>query len=292
MNYKQSYQNYLQQFEFVLQNYCTNEPKLSKKLSEAMQYSLTAGGKRIRPVIALATCQTLGGNADRVLNGALALEMVHTYSLIHDDLPCMDNDDFRRGKSSCHKAFDEATAVLAGDGLLTEAFAFAAKAEDISPEAKLSAISVLAQCAGVKGMIGGQIIDISSEGKEISYEKLLKLYAMKTGALIVAAAKIGCILAGAADKLEFAEKYAQNVGLAFQIVDDILDKTADEKVLGKPLHSDEKNNKTTYLSFKGIEESKKIVVDLSNQAKECIDKIGEDGTFLKQMADYLAIREN
>lgn len=262
------------------------------RVGDAMLYSLGIGGKRIRPILMVEFYRLCGGNSSGIYNFAVALEMIHTYSLIHDDLPCMDNDDFRRGKPSCHKAFDEATAVLAGDGLLTEAFAFAAKAEGFDADAKLSAISVLAECAGVKGMIGGQIIDIINEGKEISREKLLKLYAMKTGALIVAAAKIGCILANATNKISFAETYAKNIGLAFQIVDDILDVTGDEASLGKPLHSDEKNNKTTFLTFCGLDESKKTVADLTAQAKECIDKIGANGEFLKQLADYLAIREN
>ena len=268
-----------------------SDPDYSR-VGDAMLYSLGIGGKRIRPILMLEFYRLCGGKEEGICNFAVALEMIHTYSLIHDDLPCMDNDDFRRGKPSCHKAFDEATAVLAGDGLLTEAFNFAAKADIADKDAKLAAITVLAECAGVKGMIGGQIIDIQNEGKEISREKLLKLYSMKTGALIVAAAKIGCILAGASDKISLAETYARNVGLAFQIVDDILDATGDEATLGKPLHSDEKNNKTTFLTFCGIDESKKTVTDLTLQAKYCIDKIGDNGEFLKEMADYLAIREN
>lgn len=268
-----------------------NDPDFSR-VGDAMLYSLGIGGKRIRPILMTEFYNLCGGKSKGIYNFAVALEMIHTYSLIHDDLPCMDNDDFRRGKPSCHKAFDEATAVLAGDGLLTEAFAYAAKAEDIEDSAKLAAISVLAECAGVKGMIGGQIIDILNEGKEISREKLLKLYSMKTGALIVAAAKIGCILANATDKISYAETYAKNIGLAFQIVDDILDVTGDEAALGKPLHSDEKNNKTTFLTFCGLEESKRTVADLTKQAKECIDNIGANGEFLKKMADYLAVREN
>ncbi len=263
-----------------------------KRVAEAMLYSLEIGGKRIRPVLMLEFYKLCGGKAKGIYNFALALEMIHTYSLIHDDLPCMDNDDFRRGKPSCHKAYDEATAVLAGDGLLTEAFLFAAKAEEIESERIVAAIKVLAECAGVSGMIGGQIIDIENEGKQVNKELLLKLYSMKTGALIKAAAKIGCILAGADDKLPIAEKYAENIGLAFQIIDDILDATGDEAALGKPLHSDEKNNKCTFVTLYGIEDSRKTVDELTTDAKRCIDEIGGDGEFLKEMADYLAIRNN
>ena len=262
------------------------------RVTNAMLYSLKIGGKRIRPVLMAEFYSLCGGRGEGIYNFAVALEMIHTYSLIHDDLPCMDNDDFRRGKPSCHKAFDEATAVLAGDGLLTEAFSFAAKAEGIDDASKIKAISVLAECAGVHGMIGGQVIDIQNEGKQISREKLLKLYAMKTGALIIAAAKIGCILANAEDKVPLAIQYAKNVGLAFQIVDDILDATGDEALLGKPLHSDAKNNKTTFLTFIGLEESRNTVSKLTDEAKSCVDKIASDGEFLKQMADYLAIRNN
>ncbi len=275
-------------FEKAVNN---TDPDYSR-VSEAMLYSLKIGGKRIRPILMLEFYRLCGGKEEGIYNFAVALEMIHTYSLIHDDLPCMDNDDFRRGKPSCHKAFDEATAVLAGDGLLTEAFSFASKAEGISDSLKIKAISVLAECAGLFGMIGGQMIDIENEGKKISREKLLKLYAMKTGALIKAAAKIGCILADAEEKLPYAEQYAENVGLAFQIVDDILDATGDEALLGKPLHSDEKNNKTTFLTFCGLEESNNTVNVLTEKAKNCVDKIGENGEFLKQMADYLVIRKN
>lgn len=280
------------EFKAYFEDAVFNKDPDYSRVGDAMLYSLGIGGKRIRPILMLEFYRLCGGKEQGIYNFAVALEMIHTYSLIHDDLPCMDNDDFRRGKPSCHKAYDEATAVLAGDGLLTEAFAFASKANIADAEAKIAAINVLAECAGVKGMIGGQIIDIQNEGKNISKEKLLKLYAMKTGALIVAAAKIGCILAGANNKIELAETYAKNIGLAFQIVDDILDATGDEALLGKPLHSDEKNNKTTFITFCGIEESKKTVAALTDGAKDCINKIGGNGEFLKQMADYLAIREN
>ncbi len=263
-----------------------------KRVADAMLYSLEIGGKRIRPILMLEFYHLCGGKGNGVYNFAVALEMIHTYSLIHDDLPCMDNDDFRRGKPSCHKAFNEATAVLAGDGLLTEAFLFASKAEDIDSDKKIKALRVLSECAGVSGMIGGQIIDIENEGKQISKELLLKLYSMKTGALIKAAAKIGCILAGAEDKLNFAEQYAENIGLAFQIIDDILDYTGDEALLGKPVHSDQRNEKCTFVTLCGIEKSREKARELTIDAKKCIDEIGGNGEFLKDLADYLVIRNN
>ncbi len=262
------------------------------RVKDAMLYSLQIGGKRIRPILMVEFYKLCGGEAEGIYNFAVALEMIHTYSLIHDDLPCMDNDDFRRGKPSCHKAFDEATAVLAGDGLLTEAFALASRADGIASENIVKAINVLAVCAGVSGMIGGQIVDIQNEGRQLSIETLKKLYLLKTGALIKAAAKIGCILAGCEDKCEYAEKYAENLGLAFQIVDDILDFCGDEAVLGKPVGSDEKNNKCTFVTLCGIDESRRVVEELTREAKFCVGKIGTNGEFLKDMADYLAIRDN
>ena len=263
-----------------------------KRVADAMLYSLEIGGKRIRPILMLEFYKLCGGKGEGIYNFAAALEMIHTYSLIHDDLPCMDNDDFRRGKPSCHKAFDEATAVLAGDGLLTEAFLVASKAEGIEPERKIAAIKVLAETAGVGGMIGGQIIDIENEGKKLTRELLLKLYSMKTGALIRAAATIGCILAGADDKIGFANQYAENVGLAFQIVDDILDATGDEALLGKPINSDVKNDKCTFVTLCGLKESRETAQRLTDAAKACIDEFNGDGEFLKELANYLAVRNN
>ncbi len=292
INFKETLKNYVKEVNNQFEKVINTDDRDYSRVTEAMLYSLSIGGKRIRPIIMLEFYKLCGGKALGIYNFAVALEMIHTYSLIHDDLPCMDNDDFRRGKPSCHKAFDEATAVLAGDGLLTEAFHYASKAEGIEDSLKIKAISVLAECAGVSGMIGGQIIDIQNEGKPITKEKLLKLYAMKTGALILSAAKIGCILAGREDKLPFAEKYAKNIGLAFQIVDDILDVTGDEEVLGKPINSDAKNNKTTFVTFSSITESKAIVDKLTVEAKKSIDEIGNNGEFLKELAEYLANREN
>ena len=263
---------------------------LYKSVVSAMRYSAQNGGKRIRPILLLEFYKLCGGQGLNAVNFALALEMIHTYSLIHDDLPCMDDDDFRRGKPSCHKAYGENIAVLAGDGLLTEAFNYAASTENIPDRLIVKAIKKLAGHAGVDGMIGGQVIDIENEGGPVTAELLREMYALKTGGLIKAAAAIGCILADREDLVPLAEKYAESVGLAFQIVDDILDIEGDQAQLGKPLHSDDKNEKTTLISVYGIDKCRTIINELTAEAKYCIDSFGGDCTFLKQLADYLAGR--
>lgn len=261
-----------------------------KTVIDAMRYSAENGGKRIRPILLLEFYKLCGGKSDYAINFAVALEMIHTYSLIHDDLPCMDDDDFRRGKPSCHKAYGENIAVLAGDGLLTEAFEYASATKNIPDRLVIKAINKLAVCAGVRGMVGGQVIDIENEGKPVNAELLREMYSLKTGALIKAAASIGCILADREDLVPAAEEYAESVGLSFQIVDDILDIEGDQTKLGKPLHSDDKNEKTTLISVYGIDKCKTIVNELTANAKQCVDKFGGDGIFLKQLADYLAGR--
>ncbi len=259
-------------------------------LTDAMSYSLTVGGKRIRPILLLAFYKLCGGTDNAALPFALALEMIHTYSLIHDDLPCMDDDDFRRGKPSCHKAFSENLAVLAGDGLLTDAFRVASEC-NLPAYRVVKAINILASLSGINGMIGGQVIDICSEGKAVTEEILIDMYRLKTGALIKAAASIGCVLAGKEEYLSLAEQYAESIGLSFQITDDILDVKSTAEVLGKPINSDLKNKKTTYASLYGIEECERRVVELTSKAKKAIDGISDDGEFLKNLADYLAKRD-
>ncbi len=258
-------------------------------LTDAMLYSLTVGGKRIRPILLLEFYKLCGGKDNASLPFALALEMIHTYSLIHDDLPCMDNDDFRRGKPSCHKAFSENIAVLAGDALLTDAFRVACTT-DLPSDRVVKAIDILANLSGVNGMIGGQVIDICSEGNSVNEETLRDMYQLKTGALIKAAATIGCVLAGREEFLPLAEQYAENIGLSFQITDDILDVKSTADVLGKPINSDIKNNKTTFVTLYGVEECEKKVTELTEDAKNVIDKISGNGKFLKELADYLAKR--
>lgn len=255
----------------------------------AMRYSLLSGGKRIRPILLLEFYRLFGGRAEGALNFAAAIEMIHTYSLIHDDLPCMDNDDMRRGKPSCHKAFGYDTALLAGDALLTHAFLAAASAADIPPERVSRAISVLAQKAGIYGMVGGQVMDLDFEKNGANGEELTAMYIKKTSCLLEAAAMCGAVLAGADEEtVKKTEEYAENLGLAFQITDDILDCTADEKTLGKPIGSDEKNGKTTYVTLLGIDGAKAEAERLSNEALTALCKIKGDNAALRELtADLL-----
>ena len=260
---------------------------------KAARYSLLNGGKRIRPVIMMEFCKLCGGKPEDALDFAVALEMIHTYSLIHDDLPCMDNDDMRRGKPSCHKAFGEDIALLSGDALLTEAFFVASNAR-VSAEKRLNAISFLSTNAGVHGMIGGQVLDLSFEENKPDAAALQDMYMRKTGALLIAAASNGCISAGKYDQetLKSAAKYGYNLGLAFQIVDDILDVTANEEVLGKPVGSDDKNNKTTFVSLYGLSEAFAIAAQLSNSALDALDEIGGDTEALYEITNYLLDRNS
>lgn len=258
----------------------------------AMEYSLLLGGKRLRPFILSEFYKVNGKNDDSYLNFAAALEMIHTYSLIHDDLPCMDNDDLRRGKPSCHKAFDEAIALLAGDGLLTKAFEIAAKTDEVEPELVVKGVFELAKFAGADGMIGGQIIDLAIENKKADIDTILKMYTKKTGALLAAAAKIGVIISGGNNTLqEAAEEYAYNLGIAFQIKDDILDIYGDASLLGKPVGSDSKNNKSTYVSIRGLESAEKDVVLYTEKAKNALKAFEGDTNTLSDLADYLIERK-
>lgn len=255
----------------------------------AMKYSLSNGGKRIRPVLALEFANACGADRNDCLSLACAVEYIHTYSLIHDDLPCMDDDDLRRGKASCHKRYDEATALLAGDALLTHAFEIIGNS-DLSDEKKSTAITLLAQNAGVSGMIGGQVIDLIIEDGNPTIKELLTVYKMKTGALISAACLLGCICAGASDtQMAAASSFAYSLGVAFQIQDDILDIIGDEKELGKPIGSDAENNKTTYAAIKGIEKAKEDVKKLTESAISQL-KCFENTEFLQQLAISLINR--
>jgi len=259
---------------------------------KAMEYSTLLGGKRIRPALLLEFHKISGGNINDALPFACALEMIHTYSLIHDDLPCMDNDDMRRGKPSCHVAFGEDIALLAGDGLLTESFSTCLKTSNISADLVIKCAAILSNFAGVDGMIGGQVIDLESENKSVDLDTLKQMYSLKTGALLKAAASIGCILAGA-DKLrtEAALNYAESVGFAFQIVDDILDKTSDVATLGKPIGSDDENQKSTFVSLVGMESAVATVDDLTKKAKESLLAFDMDTRDLADLADYLSNRK-
>lgn len=261
-----------------------------KKVIDAARYSLLLGGKRIRPVLMLEFCKLCGGKMEDAIDFAIALEMIHTYSLIHDDLPCMDNDDLRRGKPSCHIKFGEDIALLAGDTLLTTAFSVASNA-NIPDDKKVKAISVLAKRAGAHGMIGGQVMDLAFEKEKPDIKSLYDMYILKTGALLSAAAEIGAIIAGADEEAVItAVNYALNLGQAFQIIDDILDITGDEKLLGKPIGSDTQNDKTTVVSLIGLEKAKKLAKDLTYEAIGLLDMINKDNEFLKELTLYLLDR--
>ncbi|MBP1549591.1 MAG: polyprenyl synthetase family protein [Oscillospiraceae bacterium] len=255
-----------------------------------MWYSLMAGGKRIRPVLTLEFCRVCGGDVNSALSAACALEMIHTFSLIHDDLPCMDDDDMRRGKPSCHKVYGEAMALLAGDALLNYAYEVIADDKNVSSEIKIKLISELSKSVGVAGMIGGQVIDTTYSGG-FNDESLLDMYSMKTGALLKIGCKMGCVAAQAdAHKIKCAESYAEKLGLAFQIIDDILDISGDEKLLGKPIGSDAECGKVTYASLNGIEKSRAFARKLTDEALEILDEF-ENNELLKELTRYLLNRD-
>ena len=261
-------------------NGCFTEDLPQKRLFEAMRYSLLAGGKRIRPVLALEFCRVCGGDWEQAVPIAAAVEMVHTYSLIHDDLPCMDNDDFRRGKPTNHKKFGEATALLAGDSLLTYAFGVAVSGCETTAEQNIDAVKLLSSRAGFDGMAGGQMLDLIGEKEKLTYEEFMLMNQLKTGCLIKTACLLGCIAAGyreGTDEYAAAEKYAENVGLAFQIEDDILDEGTED-------------NKTTFLTFMTVESARNTVDGLTGNAKEIIAPYDRDG-ILSAFADRLAVRK-
>lgn len=280
-----SYERFLPDIEKKLESSITAD----NSAAQAMKYSLLSGGKRIRPILLLEFYVLCGGNGDNALNFAAALEMIHTYSLIHDDLPCMDNDDMRRGRPSCHKAFGEDTALLAGDALLTLAFKTAAETDGIPSDRVLKAIAVLAENAGISGMVCGQVEDLAFEKSGATIDELRGMYLKKTSCLLSAGAVCGSILAGADDEeLKYAAEYAEKLGLAFQIIDDILDCTSDDKTLGKPIGSDEKNGKTTYVTLLGIDGAKAEAERLSNEALAALCKIKGDNAALRELtADLL-----
>lgn len=256
------------------------------ELLDAMKYSLNAGGKRIRGVLVLEFSRLCGGDITDSLPIACAIEMIHTYSLIHDDLPCMDDDDLRRGQPSCHVKFGEATALLAGDALLTMAFNVIANS-NLSDKQKVLASKELSYSAGAFGMVGGQVMDLKYEGEKIGVDTINKIHALKTSALIKAACRLGCICADKTDFFSVADNYAENVGLAFQIVDDILDITSTEEVLGKPINSDSENQKYTYATIYGVKKCREIVAQLTEKA---ISSLDDDALFLKEFAVSLKSR--
>ena len=279
-------QTYLPQIEAYLRSAVPG----TDVVSEAMRYSLEGGGKRIRPCLVLEFCRVCGGEPAAALPFAAAVEMVHTYSLIHDDLPCMDDDDLRRGKPSCHVRYGEANALLAGDGLLTLAFETLAKAP-LPAERIAEACATLAEAAGHRGMIGGQTLDLQNEGSAVSLETLRKTDALKTVELIRAACMLGCIAADARDaQRKAAIRYAFGLGMAFQIVDDILDVTGDTATLGKPVGSDETQHKSTYVTLCGLDGAKAEARRFTDMAKNAADVFGKTGEALRALAEALCDR--
>ena len=262
--------------EAALEKYFTHTDSDYGEVIEAQKYSLLGGGKRIRPFLVNEVCRMLGGDIEASMPLACAVEMIHTYSLIHDDLPCMDNDDMRRGKPSNHKKFGYAGAMLAGDALLTRAFAVIASADTLSERQRSDAVLTLANAAGDCGMIGGQIIDLNGEKQELSFEKLLKLHAHKTGAIIKCAAVLGCIAAGVEledERTKAIATYAEKIGLAFQVIDDILDATSSAEELGKTVGSDADRNKTTFMTFYTIDGAREYAARLTDEAIRAISAL-------------------
>ena len=278
-----------------IESYLPEEKGYQKTVIEAMNYSILAGGKRLRPILMLETYRLFGGKSKVIEPFMAAIEMIHTYSLVHDDLPAMDNDEYRRGKKTTHVVYGEAMAILAGDALLTYAFETAAKALDIEPQNPGigKAIRILSAKAGIYGMVGGQTVDVESENTcDMTKEKLDFIYRLKTSALIEASMMIGAVLAGATgSEQKIVEAVASKVGLAFQIQDDILDVTSTMEVLGKPIGSDEKNHKSTYVTYEGIEKAKQDVADLSEKAIAQMETLVVKNEFLTELLRYLISRE-
>lgn len=285
----------VREIEDILMLYLPKQKGYQKIIMEAMAYSLLAGGKRLRPMLMRETCLLFGGNSGALEPFMAAVEMIHTYSLVHDDLPAMDNDDYRRGRKTTHVVYGEDMGILAGDALLNYAFETAFQAFVKEPEESLligRALGVLGEKAGIYGMIGGQVIDVKETGHAVEKDVLDTVYELKTSALIEAAMMIGAILGGASEEeVKIVEKVAKNIGIAFQIQDDILDVTSTEEVLGKPIHSDEKNEKTTYVTLLGLEEAKKTVEKRSREAIELLKKLPGENPYLDELLMQLIHRD-
>jgi len=278
----------------ALNQYLPPETEYPQTIHEAMRYSVFAGGKRLRPILVIAAAEVVGGGAEKVLPTACAIELIHTFSLIHDDLPAIDNDDYRRGKLTCHKVFGEDMAILAGDGLLTHAFQLLAQNSEIktiNKEAMPLVIKEVAAAIGTLGLIGGEVVDIQSEGKEIDLPRLEYIHSHKTGALIAISLRVGAMLMDAQEEeIEALFQYGKLIGLAFQIVDDILNVEGDEVQLGKPVGSDLRQKKATYPALLGIEESRQKARRLVEEAKKELEIFGEKGEILRLLADFVVER--
>ena len=293
MSFKEELRTKTEEIEKLLTAYLPEETGFQKTVLEAVNYSVLAGGKRLRPMLMKEAYQMFGGRGKVVEPFMAAMEMIHTYSLVHDDLPAMDNDEYRRGKKTTHAVYGEAMGILAGDALLNLAFETAAGAFDIETSARTAkALQILSKKAGIYGMIGGQVVDVESEGQPLSREKLDFIYRLKTSALIEAAMMVGAVLAGASDdEVAAIEHVANDVGLAFQIQDDILDVTSTLEVLGKPIHSDDKNHKTTYVSLEGLDKAKKDVEEISERALSTLASLNHKNAFLEELIRMLITRE-
>lgn len=294
MDIKKEIAEHTSQVEEIIKKYLPEETGYQKTVMEAMNYSFLAGGKRLRPMLMQETYRLFGGTSDIIEPFMAAIEMIHTYSLIHDDLPAMDNDDYRRGRKTTHVVYGEAMGILAGDALLNFAFETACKGlmQDVGNPAAARAVQILAQKAGIYGMLGGQVVDVESEGQPLEREKLDFIYDLKTGALIEASMLVGAVLAGASEEeQQVILQVAKDVGLAFQIQDDILDVTSDIETLGKPIGSDEKNHKTTYVTIRGLEQAQKDVEEISERALEGVASLSEKNIFLNELIRYLIHRK-
>ena len=295
MNFKEEYQKRTELIEDILQKYLPEQTGYQKVIMEAMEYSLMAGGKRLRPMLMRESFELFGGKGKRIEPFMAAIEMIHTYSLVHDDLPAMDNDDYRRGRKTTHVVYGEDMGILAGDALLNYAFETACTAFELEPENSLMigrALKILADKAGIYGMIGGQVVDVKESGRRITGDVLDFIYRLKTGALIEASVMVGAVLAGASDEeVSKIEEIAGKVGMAFQIQDDILDVTSTTEMLGKPVHSDEKNEKTTYVTFRGIDESREEVKRLTSEALDTLKGMQNEDMFLNELLEWLVYRE-
>ena len=291
MELKKIWQERSAMVEAQLVKELNEENPLNKTLCESMKYSLMAGGKRLRPIMLMAAADAVGAKGTDYLTTGCAMEMIHTYSLIHDDLPAMDDDDYRRGKLTNHKVYGAGMATLAGDALLTLAFEVMLRQQGVSAETLVQVVREISQAAGPDGMGGGQALDLESEGKQISMETMKQIHLGKTGALFRAAIRSGAILGGASEEaLQALTVYADNFGLAFQITDDILDVIGDEAVIGKPVGSDEKNHKSTYVTLTSLAEAQRLAQEAVDTAIDALQMFGTEADFLRELVAYLMKR--
>lgn len=294
MDFKEELKKKANIVDEYMEKFLPPEDRYPEVIFKAMRYSVFAGGKRLRPIMVMEACRAFGGDVEKSMPFACAIEMIHTYSLIHDDLPALDNDDYRRGRLTSHKVFGENMAILAGDALLHHAFETMAEACVKFNDIKYTkAMLAIAQGAGINGMVAGQVVDVISEGKDIDKDTLDYIHKNKTAAMIIGALKAGAEMGGASEEeIKNIDRVGELVGVAFQIQDDILDVTSTLEELGKPINSDEKNHKVTYATMFGVEDASKIVMDMSNEALEILHSMGEKMDFLARLTEYLIRRKN